>query len=217
MKKKNGVFRFYSIKNVTTHTGNSAASLKELISNLNQVEDNSIFHHFHRTFLQHHFLASEFSNDFAVWAKDALQMDALAEKLANVDSMSFNSIAELRDATIKILEHGINLDPTGDKKVGSGKAFHFLSSPSFVFPADISAKNLDEFIKAMQKVSINSLFFHFFVARLRLKRKTNDFSYWIEHSLGKPELARKIERLNPHMYSLDELRKRIIAYCKESL
>jgi hypothetical protein len=54
-----------------------------------------------------------------------------------------------------------------------------------------------------------ALYFHFFEARLRLERRTNDFSAWLS-SIGETELAEQIDRLNPYDYTLDELKQKII-------
>jgi hypothetical protein len=54
-----------------------------------------------------------------------------------------------------------------------------------------------------------ALYFHFFEARLRLERRTNDFSAWLG-SIGETELAERIDRLNPYDYTLDELKQKII-------
>jgi hypothetical protein len=61
----------------------------------------------------------------------------------------------------------------------------------------------------MPHVSNVSLYFHFFEARLRLDRKTNDFSYWLEQQ-GARDLAGAIDRLDPYIMTLDELRSRIV-------
>ena len=208
-------FTFYSIKSLTEHSGFTATTLDDVVVALESVADACIFHHMHRSFLQHHFLASEFSNDFAHWVKDALQLDSLAEKLANIDTTEFTSIHDIRIVLIDIIKDYIKHNKKDLVKASKGKTFHFLSARSLVFPSNITCNDLPSFIKAVQKVSINSVFFHYFIAHLRLGRKTNDFSYWLSSSLGADDLANKIAKLNPQMYSLSELRKKIIGYCKE--
>ncbi|MFC1478927.1 DUF5752 family protein [Candidatus Margulisiibacteriota bacterium] len=209
----NNKFSFYSIKSLTEHTGFKAANLPEMVEALEKVPEPSIFHHMHQTFLQHHFLASEFSNDFALWVKDVLQNDALAEKLAHIDSTEFSSIEDIRQEIISIIKPFARKKT--EAKVPKDKVFHFLNSRSFVFPTNQTASNLEEFIPIMKSISINAIFFHYFIAHLRLGRKTNDFSFWIQNTLQNEKLAKKITRLNPQMYTLNELRNKIIDYCKE--
>ena len=48
-----------------------------------------------------------------------------------------------------------------------------------------------------------------FEARLRLGREQNDFSNWLAY-MGEKKTADQIASLDPYLYSLDELRRRII-------
>ena len=89
-----------------------------------------------------------------------------------------------------------------------GQEFHFSESKSFVMPSGIVAEDIPDFFAKLPGVANTSLYFHFFEARLRLGRETNDFSAWLAYR-GAEELARAIDRLNPYRMSLDELRDRI--------
>jgi len=59
-------------------------------------------------------------------------------------------------------------------------------------------------------ITIDSIYFHVFEARLRLEKGTNDFSSWIENSIGNKALADKISKLDPYTHTLEELRRVII-------
>ena len=74
-----------------------------------------------------------------------------------------------------------------------------------------------EFLEILRKITIDAIYFHIFEARLRLERGTNDFSSWIEHSVGNKELADAISRLDPYTHTLEELRKVIIRKIEERL
>jgi len=63
----------------------------------------------------------------------------------------------------------------------------------------------------LKKITIDSIYFHIFEARLRLEKQTNDFSFWIETSLGDKELAKKIAAFDPYTRTLDDLRNKLIA------
>jgi hypothetical protein len=76
-------------------------------------------------------------------------------------------------------------------------------------PTGIVADGVADFFRKLPKVSNVSLFFHFFEARLRLGRPTNDFSSWLANC-GEPELARAIDSLDPYITTLDELKQQII-------
>ena len=58
-------------------------------------------------------------------------------------------------------------------------------------------------------MSINSLYYHMFDAKLRLERGENDFSAWFR-GLGLEALAREMHSLDPYTYTLEGLRKRIM-------
>ena len=62
----------------------------------------------------------------------------------------------------------------------------------------------------LRKVSLGSLYFHIFEARLRLGKGINDFSAWLEDSLEEKELAEKVARLDPYTYTLEGLRSSLI-------
>ena len=64
-------------------------------------------------------------------------------------------------------------------------------------------------MRKMKKLSSASLYFHFFEARLRLGRRTSDFSRWLTDR-GRADLASAIDALNPYVRSLDELRRDIV-------
>ena len=86
------------------------------------------------------------------------------------------------------------------------REFHFVKSVGFIFPTPYLAYDLREFVEALRKVSLGSLYFHIFESRLRLGRGLNDFSAWLSDSLDEPELADEIARVDPYTYSLERLR-----------
>jgi hypothetical protein len=90
-----------------------------------------------------------------------------------------------------------------------GQEFYFCESQSFVMPTGIVAQTIPEFFEALRLVSNVSIYFHLFEARLRLERPTNDFSLWLREQ-GEEELAAAIERINPYLMSLDEVKSQII-------
>jgi hypothetical protein len=61
-------------------------------------------------------------------------------------------------------------------------------------------------VEALRKLSLDSLYFHIFESRLRLRKPTNDFSVWLENSMGEPELAQEIARFDPYSYTLEGTR-----------
>jgi hypothetical protein len=203
-------FVFYTERRLVALTGLRASSLGQLLEHLRDVPGSSIFYHTHHMYLAHHFETPLFSNDFALWVSDALQEEALGEKLAAIDLLSFTSIRELREAIMATIERHIGEDGRRLRECPPGDEFHFCRSQSFVMPTGLMARDPREFFSVLPQVSNLSLFFHFFEARLRLGRPTNDFSQWLAWR-GEVSLAKTIDALDPYSMTLDEFRERIIA------
>jgi len=124
-------------------------------------------------------------------------IEALREKFCNVFK--------------KYLEGGLSL-----RNCIPGEEFRFLSSRIFILPTPFFAKDLKEFALCLEKVTIHSIYFHVFEARLRLKKPDNDFSCWLR-GIGFLSLASKISRLDPYTYTLEGLRKKMIILVKNNI
>lgn len=202
-------FYFYSERRLVELTGEKARNLTELLYVLRFIDGAAIFYHTHHSFLDHHTVTPDFRSDFAVWTRDEIRDQMLAEKLGGIDPMEYPSIRQLREAILEIL--GEHIEQYGDpRQARPGNEFYFCRSKSFVLPTGRVAKNLQEFLSHMKKISSRSLFYHFFEAPLRLERRTNDFSIWLGDSVGRESLARQIEKLDPYVLTLEQLRSKIV-------
>lgn len=202
-------FRFYKCYTIVELTGDQARDIKEFIEILRYVHPASIFGHTHRTFFKHHFARDLYSNDFAYWVSEVLQERRLGERIASIDLTRYQDIEQLRRDLIEIIDSYI-ANQTQFRSVPKGEEFHFTKVISLIQPTRFVAHSIQEFLDCLKEVDISSLYYHFFESDLRLKRPTNDFSFWIEDSLDGDELAHKIHRINPYMSTLQELRVRII-------
>lgn len=204
-------FRFYTRLNLTELTGLRAVNLTELLELIRTVPGSCIYHHTHRFLLQHQYLSPEPPNDFAYWIREVLGEDELAEKIDSIDTIQFTTIHDLREKIVNTIENYIKKNPIAEKKFArEEEEFQFLRAISFVLPTNYIANDLGEFVEILKKITIDSIYYHIFEARLRLEKKTNDFSYWIETSIGNKELADKIARLDPYTRTLEDLRKDVI-------
>ena len=185
-------------------SGQKAKTLPELLDHLRSVSGSSIFYHTHERYLTHHFSKPVFYNDFAEWTARALQEKEIAEKLAAVDMLEFTSIRELRLALVKSIEKFLNNNGGRIRDCPPGDEFHFCKSKSFIMPTGIVAEDLADFTKKLPQTTNSSTFFHFFEARLRLERQTNDFSLWLADQ-GERRLADDIDRIDPYIMTLEEL------------
>ncbi len=178
---------------------------------MQKVPNACIYHHTHRFLQQHQFLSPEPPNDFAYWIIDVLGEDRLGEKLASIDTIQFGSIGELRAAMVETIKGYIKDFPRAKKKFANvNDEFHFIKSISFILPTPYVANDLREFAQALEVVTIDSIYFHIFEARLRLEKGVNDFSYWLETSVGEKNLADKIKRLDPYTYTMNDLRATLL-------
>lgn len=205
-----GTFEFYTERRLVALTGITARNLNQLLEGIEKVPGSSIFYHTHQEYLARHFEKPVFYNDFAMWISHALQQDVLAEQVAAIDLLSFTAIRGLREEIAARIRRYLAENPNGTRYSPAGDEFHFCRSKSFVLPTGIVASSPAEFFEKLPLVTNVSLFFHFFEARLRLCRTTNDFSQWLADQ-GETELAQRINSLDPYVRSLDELKADIIA------
>jgi len=204
-------FKFCTRLHLSELTGLRATTLGQLLALIKEVPGSCIYHHTHRFLQQHQYLSPEPPNDFAYWVTDILGEDELGEKLVSIDTMQYSTIRDLREKIASTIENYLRDSPFAKLKFArSGEEFHFIKSVSFILPTNYVAYDLKEFIEVLKKITIDSIYFHVFEARLRIERQTNDFSYWIEYSLGDKRLADNISNFDPYTSTLEDLRKKII-------
>lgn len=204
-------FRFFTRLHLSEMTGLRASTLSQLLGLIKKVPGSCIYHHTHRFLQQHQYLSPEPPNDFAYWTAEVLGEDELGEKLASIDTVQFHTIRSLREKIIATIEEYLKNNPLAKLKFArEGEEFHFTKSISFIMPTNYIAYDLKEFVDILQKITIDSIYFHIFESRLRLEKGTNDFSNWIVTSFGDRKLADEIAKLDPYTFTLEDLRKAVI-------
>ena len=209
LRKATTAFRFYSRLHLKEVTGLKARNLTEMAYVLKKVPGSVIYHHTHNFLEEHQYLTPEPANDFALWISDDLGNEILGEKLASIDTFDFPTIASLRARIIGVIEDYLSCN-SDDRNAPEGRDFHFIKSISVIVPTSYVAHDLREFTEILRKVSINSISYHMFEARLRLQKGVNDFSAWIDECLGDKDLADKLAYLDPYNYTLEGLRSTMI-------
>jgi hypothetical protein len=96
-------------------------------------------------------------------------------------------------------------------RVEFGEPFHFQQSHIVEVELGGPASTLAEFREGLASVDASAIYFHMVEARARLGRRAGDFAEWIRTSLGLPELADRIERLDTYMTSLERVRARVLS------
>lgn len=218
MIKAKEPFRFYTRLHLSELTGLRAANLSQLLGFIKEVPGSCIYHHTHRFLQQHQYLSPEPPNDFAYWVTEVIGEDELGEKLASINTIQFSTIRNLREEIVSTIEGYLKNNNLAKLRFArEGEEFHFIKAISFVIPTDYVVYNLNEFLEVLKKITIDSIYFHIFEARLRLEKASSDFSCWIDTSIGDKLLADKISELDPYTYTLEELRKSVIKIIEKRL
>ncbi|MDP6346904.1 MAG: DUF5752 family protein, partial [Dehalococcoidia bacterium] len=190
-------------------TGVKVATVRELVDALKEVPGSVVYYHTHHFIEEHHFLIPEPANDFSLWVSEELGNRVLGEKLASIDTFAFPTIRALRNRLVEVMEEHLAQNPDS-RRAPSGQELYLVSVITVIVPTPYVARDLRGFVEALGRVSTSSIYFHVFEARLRLQQGENDFSIWIEDSLGDKDLAGDIASLDPYSYSLEGLRSAII-------
>jgi hypothetical protein len=202
-------FYFNTAANLVRIEREQARSLGELLEGLHTCPDDSIFQHTFRTLQEHHFIMEGFSNDFAHWAFESCNEVGLAERLASLDIREFTSISKLREHIIAIVEAYLKTNSRARERAAM-EPFYFCASDTIVIPTTIVARNLQEFSDGLEKVSLNSIHYHFIDARLRLKLNSNDFSVWLDQEMDMGPLADRLNRVDIYTATLQDVRRQIV-------
>lgn len=211
LKKAKEPFMFSTQVYLPELTGLKASNIQELLDHIKTVPESIIYHHTHHFLQEHQYLSPEPPNDFAYWVTEFLHEVRLGEYLFSIDTIQYTTIRELRNEIIRTIEDFVGQYPTSlNKFVLPGEEFHFLKSVEFILQTPYRASDLKEFRDALQKISIDSIYFHMYEARLRIRRGTNDFSRWLDECLEEPKLANKIAAIDPYTHTLENLRFALI-------
>ncbi len=202
-----GPFVFKSVATLARTTSYFADSAHTLKMAIERAPSSSIYFHLQYALFQHHFLTSEFLNDFAHWTRTALADEQLAELLAAVDPLEFTSLRQARERLVRTIGEYIGrMEHT--PSVGFKQRFCFQEAVSFVYPTGAIADGLGSFAEAVREVPAESIYYHFVVAPLLEKKGDNDFSIWLQ-ALGQDEAAARVRRLSPYSTDLFTLGNRI--------
>lgn len=209
MKAAETPFEFVTVSYLTRIGNQSAGTLAELLTGLEQCSDASIFHHTFQTLGTHHFLTEGFSNDFAQWALSDTNRSDLAEQLAALDVRDYMSIAALRSDLCRLVREFCDAQPQLAAQ-SALERFYFCESVEVTVPLGRNARTLDEFREGIVHLSHAGFYFHFISSRLRLQLRTNDFSLWLASGLGLRTLADSVNHIDIYTNTLDSARAKLL-------
>jgi hypothetical protein len=202
-------FRFVTASYLTRIGNHRAGNLAELAEGLGLCSDASIFYHTFQTLSRHHFLTEGFSNDFAQWVLAACNRAELAEQLAGIDIRDYLSLAEVRADLLRVASQYCASNPQLAHQQAF-EPFYFCEAIEVAVPLGVEAYTLDEFRAGLEKLSHASFHYHFIASRLRLHLGTNDFSNWLDSSLGLGLLAQRVNRVDIYTNTLASAQAQLI-------
>jgi hypothetical protein len=202
-------FEFFTVSYLTRIGNQSAGTLTEFLSGLQQCSDASIFHHTFQTLSSHHFLTEGFSNDFAQWAHADANREDLAEQLTSLDVRDYLSIAALRGDLCRVVGDYCTANAALAEQTALER-FYFCESVDVTLPVGLTARTLEEFRAGIEHLSHASFYFHFISSRLRLQLQTNDFSHWLADGLGLGTLADSVNHIDIYTNTLDSARAKVL-------
>jgi len=207
MRRAKEPFQFVAASYMIRVCGERAHTLGEMARHLRSVPDGSIFYHTFQSLESHHY--TSFSSDFAQWVMAACNEHALAERLAAVDLRDVVSLANLREVLASQIEQHLreNLH-SADRP--AFEPFHFCEAVEVTVPLEARAYTLGELADGIRELSVQTLHYHLINSVLRLGLRNNDFSNWVEHSLGLPELAATLNQIDLYSHSLEGVRKQAL-------
>lgn len=210
------VFQFRSTASLERLTGRKAHNLEEFINLIKTCSDSSIFYHTFSAFLKMREAHVPYNTDFAIWVARMVSEKALAEKLMVVDLSEYSTIKSLRMRLIDIIESYRRQKPSAFQKTAN-EPFYLHDILRVVYPTDKFAYDLKSFRQLLPTVSVYSIYFHFIESRLETGFESDDFSTWIEKCVNIPDLALRIRNIDINVYTLEELRSRIMQLIDQHL
>ncbi|MFQ5532801.1 MAG: DUF5752 family protein [Candidatus Methylomirabilales bacterium] len=208
----NTPFDFVGCMELREILGTKAEDELQLMDLLEEIPIDSIYYHTHEYFLRHQYLMGPYPNDFATWAAIQVRDRVLGERLGVVDPYDFDTLEDLREALVSVIEDHLSKMPVVPR-VEQGEPFYFMQSRIVEVPTGIKAETLQDFRDALVQVDASAIYYHFYAARIRRNRRDVDFAIWVEKELQMPELAQHLRQIDPYIFSLERLRNRLVKIC----
>ncbi len=184
-----------------------AMNLRELRDRITVCSENVLYHHFCETTLRPTFDDPEYRNDFAVWAKQSLGDRVLAERLGIIDPYETDSMSDLRQLLLDMIEDRLSELMPWVPMVRQGGEFYFMEAISVVFDTLDRVSDPRKLSDAVRHMTSGSIYYHFLEALRRPPLQKDDFTAWLGGAgeAGKPFIE-AIATVDPYFKTLGELR-----------
>ena len=124
------------------------------------MEAGSLYYHFWGGRLRPQFDEPEYNNDFAAWARHSLHDHVIAERLAVVDPMDYDSLEDLRGEVVDVIEERL-AEQEFVPWAKSDEQFSFIRSQIIVFDTRKSIEDPTGLAHEIPHSSTSSIFYHF--------------------------------------------------------
>ena len=168
---------------------------------IEQVHPASIYYHFWGGLLRPKFVDPEYRNDFAIWTRNDLHDEVLAERLAALDPTQHQSLEGLRSALLEAFGTA-SVEP---KRVGD-EPFYFVRSQVVVFDTGRRVSTPERLAQALPRLSLGSIFYHYIDARRRNDGHLDDFTQWLADDERHAQARERLRAVDYYFVSLSELR-----------
>jgi hypothetical protein len=194
-------FRLYSAAPLESPVGRSANTLDSLREGIASAPQASLFHHVTRMPARFPHARDVPENDFARWVGDALQLPAVAERLAFAGSGNPGSIEDLRSGLLAVLDSASERDRK--REAAEGASFQFISSRSIEFPLEMEAADPDALVELWPRIDPGAAFYHLAEAALLGPAERSVVAWLKERDAdGLAEIAEGLVRAAPPLARL---------------
>lgn len=196
-------FPLLSVSHLESPTGGSAASLEALREGIAAAGPDVLFHHVTRLTIRFANARDLPANDFARWARTALQDPAAAEQLAYAGAPSLAPLEEVRAALLAALEHV----PARRRahEAPDEEAFRFVRARSVTAPLAVELREPREISTRWPLLDRASIFYHLIEASV-LGPSSAALIPWLE-ARGAGTLARSAAELASAGHPLGRLHR----------
>ena len=190
-----------------------ASGEQELMDAIQEIDASSLYYHTHSYYLHEKYHHDRYPNDFATWTAHQVRDRILGERLSVVDLFNLKTVEALRQELTTIIES--HLDVIGySPRALLGDPFEFVRSHAIVLPTGISVRTREELRKALETVTADSLYFHFFQDAFGRGRHTGTLVEWVASDLHDDALAARLAGVNPYKLNLERLRTEVLDILK---
>jgi len=186
-----------------------ASGEQELLDAILEVDVASLYYHTHSYYLQEKYYHDRYPNDFATWVADQVRDRVLSERLSVLDLFTIKNLESLRWELCYIIES--HIDAIGySPRALLGDPFEFVRSHDVVLPSGLVLRNASDLRKAIETMSVDSLYYHFFKDVFGRGLHLGSLVQWVLEDLRDERTGKLLADVNPYKLHSDRLRSELL-------